>query len=74
MPIAKITGQGLVAISISVGLLWGCLIGDRIMTRQAFRERVRVMHEIEIFQHRFRPEPASTPVPHIVVRPRVSNG
>ena len=50
MPIAKITGQGLLAIAFSVALLWACLIGERAQAQRAQLERARLMHEIERFQ------------------------
>ena len=58
MPIAKITGQGLMAIALSVALLWGCLIGERVLTRQAFRERARVMRSLGRLRHG---QPVSAP-------------
>ena len=61
MPIAKITGQGLVAIAFSVALLWVCVISQRVMVKHARQERVRLMQDIERFQHRPRPEPVSAP-------------
>ena len=64
MPIAKITGQGLAAIGFSVALLWGSVAADRLMTRQAFTERARVMRQVESLQRRQRPLPVSAPVPH----------
>jgi hypothetical protein len=61
MPIVKITGQGLIAIACSVALLWICLIGERILTRHARQERVRLMLEIERLQRRERQVPVSLP-------------
>ena len=52
MPIAKITGQGLAAIGFSVALLWGCVIGERLQRREAFRERERVLREVRLLRHR----------------------
>lgn len=50
MPVAKITGQGLFAIACSVALLWGCLIGERLMLHAAANQRDRVLREIEQLQ------------------------
>ena len=50
MPIAKITGQGLAAIACSVGLLWGCVVLNRVQSARALEERVRLMQEVR--QHR----------------------
>jgi hypothetical protein len=66
MPIARITGQGLIAIAFSVALLWGCLIGERLLTSQAYSERARVMHDIRRLH---RSQPVSDPHPELL-RPR----
>jgi hypothetical protein len=67
MPIAAITKQGLAAIGIAVGLLWGCAIGERLMSQRALSERALVMREVVRLQRqRQRPEPVSAPA---LVRP-----
>ena len=74
MPIAKITGQGLAAIALSVALLWGCLIGERAMLRNALAERARIMQQVRLVQQRRQAEPVSAPLrvePH---RERVNAG
>jgi len=63
MPVAKITGQGLLAIACSVALLWGCVIGERAMLRGAAAERIRVLQEIQQLQRKPRPIPAAAPLP-----------
>jgi hypothetical protein len=50
MPIAKITGQGLAAIALSVALLWSCVIGERVMVRRASAERALVMRDLQRMQ------------------------
>jgi hypothetical protein len=60
MAIAKITGPGLAGIGISVALLWGCVIADRVMAQRAFTERARVIQEVERMRRR-QPERVSTP-------------
>jgi hypothetical protein len=62
MAVAKITGQGLIAIACSVALLWGCLLGERWMWRSASSRRNRILHQIEEMQHRLHPSPV-TPTP-----------
>ena len=75
MPIIRITGQGLSAIALSVALLWGCLIGERVAAQQAYSERARVMRDIMRLRRRERPQPVSAPAPLIIPhRPRVSAG
>ena len=63
MPIAKITGQGLCAIGLSVALLWGCLLGERLMLRRAATERVRVLREIKQLRRQPRTIPVRLPMP-----------
>jgi hypothetical protein len=63
MAIAKITGPGLAAIGVSVALLWGSVIVERVMVRRAVTERAQVLREIERLQRRQRSEPASLPSP-----------
>jgi hypothetical protein len=74
MPVAKISGQGLCAIACSVALLWGCLIGERVMLRNAATERVKVFHEMEHLQKQPRPTPVSTPMPAALRRTLVTAG
>jgi len=64
MPIAKITGQGLFGIGLSVALLWSCLIGERILLRDADAGRSRVVRELKRLQQRS-PQPirVNAPVP-----------
>jgi len=74
MPIAKITGQGLAAIGVSVALLWACVIGQRSMLREAYSERVRVMREVQLLQRRQQPVPVSLPAPHRAPRAHTTMG
>lgn len=73
MPIAKITGQGLAAIALSVALLWGSIIGGRIMVYRAASERTMVMRDLRRMQRTRRSEPVSTPV-HLPRPARVTAG
>ena len=74
MPIAKITGQGLAAIALSVALLWGFFVGEQITVRHARNEQVRVMRELQQLQRFHRTEPVSTPTPRIPRPERVTVG
>ena len=62
MPIAKITGPGLVAIACSVALLWASFLGERIMVQRAAAERIMVMRDVQRMQRTRRSEPVSAPV------------
>jgi hypothetical protein len=61
MPIAKITGQGLAAISLSVALLWGCFIGERLLVRQSLDQRAQLMRELRQMRRDRQAQPASAP-------------
>ena len=73
MPIAKITGQGLFAIGVSVALLWGCLVGERLTMRQATELRVQVLHDIRQLQQRHA-SPVSDPAPRRALRSTMTVG
>jgi hypothetical protein len=60
MPIAKITGQGLAAIAVSVALLWACVIGQRVLQSRAVEERMQVMRQLQPSQGKW-PRPVSFP-------------
>ena len=74
MSIARITTPGLIAVGISVALLWGCLIGERLVVQRAAREEMQALHEMHLLRQRQRSQPADVPVPQrpIPVRPTES--
>jgi hypothetical protein len=74
MPIAKITGQGLAAIALSVALLWACFISERLTVRQAAALQSRVMRELQQMQRNRRAEPASYPLPRVTHPRRATLG
>jgi hypothetical protein len=64
MPVVRITGEGLAAVFLSVSILWGCFLAERLTMRNAVRERARVMYELRKLQLRVpEPQPASVPLP-----------
>lgn len=69
MPIAKITEQGLAAIALSVALLWGCVLGEHALMRQALRERAQVMQQVVRTPRRALPVSAPSPLTRHRVRP-----
>jgi hypothetical protein len=69
MPIVKITGEGLAAIALSVGLLWSCFVGERLILNRSYACRSQVMRDLRQMQLQRRTQPVSTPMP---VRPRSS--
>jgi hypothetical protein len=74
MPIIKITGQGLSAIALSVALLWGCIVAERVTARRAFSERAKVLRDLSRMQRRQRTQPASAPSPFAPRRAHVAQG
>jgi len=64
MPVVKITGQGLSAIALSVALLWGCLLAERGLVRQAEVKRARALEEIRRLRRQVEPQPVSNPAPY----------
>ena len=74
MPIAKITGQGLAAIALSVALLWACFIGERLLVRHTLDQRAQLMRELHRMQRDRRAQPASAPTPRGPHPTRVTMG
>ncbi len=70
MAITKITGAGLGSIAILVAMLWGCIVGERLIVQRANRELAGAMSEIRQLQKR-RVVPASKPVTHHPARPAI---
>jgi len=62
MPIARISGQGLAVIALSVAALWGVVIAQRVAWHKAATERARVIQEIRSLRRR-QPERVSAPAP-----------
>jgi len=74
MPIAKITGQGLAAIALSVCVLWSCVLVEQFRHRSAVSERARVVREVRQMQRQHRSDPASAPSPFTRKRLHITAG
>ena len=74
MPIARITGQGLAAIALSVALLWACLIGERLLVSQTLAQRAQLMRELHQMQREHGTLPVSTPARPATHSARVAVG
>jgi hypothetical protein len=74
MAIGKITGQGLAAIALSVVVLWGCFIAERLMVMHARREFSRTIQQNRALKTKRLAEPASRPDMkfHQPIRPAIS--
>ena len=70
MKLARISGEGLAAIALSVAALWGCLVLEQVTVRTARQERARIIYDLRKLQRRIQePVPASAPAP---IRPRAA--
>lgn len=72
--IARITTPGLTAMAASVALLWGCLIGERVILQRAVTERNQVLREMRVLRERQRAEPTTDPVPLLPHHSRTARG
>lgn len=63
IPIARITGQGIAAMALSVALLWGCWIATQVTMNRSLTERARILRELERLQRKQHPEPEPVSVP-----------
>ena len=61
MPLTKITGQGLYAIAALVGILWGCLVVDRLTVARARADGHQALSQIRALQLKKRIAPAAVP-------------
>jgi hypothetical protein len=65
MTIAKITRSGLAGMTVSVALLWGCLISEHYVVRRAGIERARALYNMERLRRGRLPQPVSAPGPRL---------
>ncbi len=65
MAIAKITRQGLAVIASLVILLWGCVIGERVVVQRANLEAYRALRDLELLRAKKKAQPVSVPAPAI---------
>jgi len=63
MAIAKITRDGLIAISILVAILWGCIFAERRITRSSQIETYRALRQMRYLKFRRTVEPTAEPKP-----------
>jgi hypothetical protein len=63
MTVAKITREGLVTIAILVAILWGCILTERVLSRNTSIETYRVLRQIRYLKFKLHAEPASHPAP-----------
>lgn len=62
MALAKITREGLVTIAVLVAILWGCILTERVLSRNTSIETYRVLRQIRYLKFKLHAEPASHPV------------
>ena len=61
MALAKITRQGLISIAILVAILWGCVLTERRISRNAKMETYRALRDMRYLKFKRRVEPAAQP-------------
>ncbi|HVN04781.1 MAG TPA: hypothetical protein VMT86_10210 [Bryobacteraceae bacterium] len=61
MTVAKITGQGLAAITLAVASLWTCIIAEQILVRNADADNAQTMRAVRELRLRRSPEPVCVP-------------
>ena len=62
MAIARITGPGLAAMTLSVVALWGSFLTEQRMIRRSQHETARYLYELRLLQRRRALEPAAAPM------------
>jgi hypothetical protein len=63
MALAKITRQGLISIAVLVVILWGCILVERSMSRNARMDTYRALRQIRYLKFKRHVEPAAQPAP-----------
>jgi hypothetical protein len=64
MVISKITGPGLTGMALSVALLWGCVISERLIIRRANLDWSEALHSNQRLRQQQESEPILAPLPH----------
>jgi hypothetical protein len=62
MALARITRPGLILITILVAILWGCILGERHISRNSRMETYRALRDIRYMKFKRRVEPATQPL------------
>jgi hypothetical protein len=61
MPLMKITGQGVCWIAVLTGILWGCLLVEKLTIAQARVEGCRALEQIHEMQLKKNIIPTASP-------------
>ncbi len=48
-------------MAVAVVLLWGCLLGERIIVRHAREQQAEALRDVRRLRERFRSQPAGSP-------------
>ncbi len=70
MKLIGITWPGLTTIALLVATLWGCVLAENAIRKQAQTETYRVLQDLRFRKMRRQVQPVSTPMP--LHRPRTS--
>ena len=71
---AKISGTGLAAMALAVAGLWGCLIAERLIVREANLQAAQSLREMRLMRLRRFAQPVSAPLPRVTRPSRRSLG
>ena len=63
MVVIKITTPGLTGMALSVALLWGCVIGERLILRRANLDWKDTLHTNQRLRQQQKSEPVLAPIP-----------
>ena len=70
MPFMKITGEGVCWIAVLTGILWGCLVVERLTVAHARADGYRALEQIHEMQLKKNIIPTASPT----ARPRPARG
>ena len=66
MKLVQITKQGLASITVLVALLWGCVVAERLISRNTRVETYRALRAIRYLKFKRYVQPTSEPKPFSV--------
>lgn len=61
MPLLRISSAGLASIAFLVAMLWGCILTEKAIVREARRETGRVLRDLREMREGAKPIPVSAP-------------
>jgi hypothetical protein len=65
MPLLRISSAGLAAIGFAVAMLWGCIVTENAIVREARKETKTVLQDLRKMRNGSKPIPVSTPLKRV---------